>query len=301
MSDDDRPLDRPAQGPTHPARPRRLPVVGAVGAAALAAAGALFALTTGSSSSGAAATAPSTTRNSATEHRAESGRGAERRGIGGRVTAVDGKSLTVDGRPRHLPRHGPAHKSGTAGAGRAERGPASSYTVTTTGATKIMKLTDGSVSDLATGDTVVVVGKSSDGTVAAERIVQIEPEHHAAGRRGPHGPPEGMPSHARNGAHHGTANRARRAPNGRPVVGTVTGVDGSTVTIRTTAGDTTKVTTTSDTTVEVTRRIAVSSIHVDDTVRVVGTVTGSEVAATTIVVGDDGIRGPAGRPGRPGH
>jgi hypothetical protein len=265
----------------------------------------LFVVTAGSSSSGAAAAASPTTRNgTGGQKTGEIGSAPDPSGIRGVVTAIDGKTLTVDGRPEPRARRGPDGKGGPAtpdrSGARGERRPTVGYTVTATDATKIVEVPDGAVSDLAEGDLVVVLGKSSDGTVAAKRIVRTERELLAADRRAPQGRPEGMPNRARNGENHAAAKRGRRGPHGRPVIGTVTSVDGSTVTIRSAPGDTVKVTTTSGTTVEITRRIALSSIRVGDTVRAIGHVTGTSVAATTLVVGDGAPVGPCGRPGRPG-
>ena len=74
----------------------------------------------------------------------------------------------------------------------------------------------------------------------------------------------------------------RGGPGGGFTAGQIASIDGSTVTVTTRAGSTVKVTTDASTTVQVTKQIALSDLAVGDTVRVVGTVDGSTVAAQSI-------------------
>ncbi|HET8931333.1 MAG TPA: DUF5666 domain-containing protein [Acidimicrobiales bacterium] len=292
----------PAPGRSAGAR-RRL-ITGALTGAASVLAAVMLTLTTGSSPSDAAAVASSTTHNDPSSPQSGPDTDVTRKGIIGTVTAIDGTTLTVDARPKHLHRRGSKGSGESTGPDRSgardEPGTTTTYTLTTTDATNVIELTDGTVSDLAEGDTVVVAGKASVGTVAAKRIVQTEREPVPDGQAGPDGPPEANPGPPQDGAEHDGAHQGRRPLRGRLTFGTVTSVDGSTVTIRKASGETLRVTTTPDTAVEVTPQVDFSAIEVGDTVRATGKVSGTKVAATRIVGGDDAVFGPGGRPGRPG-
>lgn len=295
------PSPGPDVAPDRSTRTRRWPITVALTGAAMVLAAVMLTLTTGSPPSGAAAVAPSTTSNDASHRSNGPDAGTRRRGIIGTVTAIDGKTLTVDARPKRLARRGPSgngESTAPGGSGAPERR-GTTYSVTTTDTTKVVELTDGTVSDLAADDTVAVAGRSSSGTVAARRIVQIEREPGTDDRRGPDGSVEGGPGRPRNGTDHDGAHRRRHRLLGRLTFGTVTSKQGSEVTIRKASGDIVKVTTTADTTVLVTRQVDFSSISVGDTVRAIGRVSGTDVAATAVVVGAAAF-GPGGRPGCPG-
>src|SRR5262249_28517222 len=71
--------------------------------------------------------------------------------------------------------------------------------------------------------------------------------------------------------------------------GTITQVDGSTLTVKTMAGDTVKVTTSGNTNIVLTKDIKLSDLAKGDTVRVIGQSDGDIVTAQSVVRGDAGV------------
>ena len=147
-----------------------------------------------------------------------------------------------------------------------------SYTVDATNA-KVMKAATGSapttsaVSDIAVGDTVMVQGTTSGTTVTATNIMDGQfPD------RGGPGGPGGM---------------------GGGVMGTVSAINGSTLTISTKDGGTYTVDASSATVKASGTTSSVSAIKVGDTVRVGGTVTTASMTAKNI---DDGVPTPPAAP-----
>ncbi len=252
------------ENPLPPARRRPRMWVGA------AAAG-LALLVGGAAAAGAARsdTAPAT----ATEDGAgDQGRGAdagERCGPGGpggrghgargTITAIDGTTLTVE----------------------SEDG--ATVTVTTSDDTRVTEATEGTLADIATGDTVRVMGpEGDDGRVAARAVIEVPARDEAAEGEAPEGGPG----------------------RGRGLVGTVASVDGTSLTVTTAAGETVTVTTDDDTEVAVIAALAVADLEVGDEVgvRAVADDDASDgsVAAQGIMVGEPLGLGPHGGPGGPG-
>jgi hypothetical protein len=176
------------------------------------------------------------------------------RGAQGKITAVKGSTLTLDSTDFS--------------------GATTTMTVTTTADTKVTETVAGSVSDIAVGDNVFVVGESTGSAVTATNIVD-NGERTTVFRNRANG--QGGPGFA--------------GPGGRGsfTAGAVTSVDGSTITIKTVAGDTVTVSTTADTKVTVTKTIKLSDLAVGDTVRVNGTTTGTTIAADAIEKGELGF------------
>ncbi len=238
--------------------PRRWLAAGAV-AAVLTVGGVVGVNLLSGSSPSQAATPGATSGTTATSTAANGPQRGPRPGVGGEITAIDGSTITVSSMGRKP--KGQASDSAPA---------KKTFTVTTTAKTTFSKVTDGTVGDLAKGDTVVVDGTNSNGTIAAKQIHQTEK----------------LPDRNKNGA-----SAPCRGPKGDHTLGTVSAVSGSTVTISTTSGDTVKVTTTSDTKVSVIEKTSISDLAKGDMIRVQGTVSGTTVAATAVT------QGPAGGPG----
>ena len=201
--------------------------------------------------------------------------GGMRRGAGGTISAIDGSTLTLEGREGEA------------------------VTVTTTDETTVRDAAEGAVPDIAEGDHVVVMGAEADGAVTAVRVVdlgELDPE--ADRPEGAPAPPEGEAPTPPEGAPDG-------GRPGRPTAGTVASVDGATFTVTTAEDETVTVTTTDETEVTVVTEIAVSDLAVGDEIRVGGEVTDGTVAADRITRGDlplaggrhHGPGGPGGRPG----
>lgn len=137
------------------------------------------------------------------------------------------------------------------------------------GDTRYLATTEGSLADVAVGDKVGILGEpTADDTIAAFHIVTGEDLRGGEGRPGGPRPDAGDEAAGEDEGHgpggHGIdGHRHHRA-------GTVTAVDGTTLTVETVAGDTLTVTTSEPTTVSVTREIALADLAVDDQVRVFG-------------------------------
>lgn len=140
-----------------------------------------------------------------------------------------------------------------------------SVEVTTTDGTEVSISQSQSADDIDEGDTVMVIGQSSDGSsVTAERVVERSGDDNAA-QGGPGGPGGGM----------------------GPITGEVSSVDGDTFTVSTDSGDVT-VTMTSDTTVVVERQGSVSDLSQGDEVFVhTETADDGSTWAERIITGDD--------------
>lgn len=213
--------------------------------------------------------------------------GANSAGPGrGEVTAIDGSKLTVRATD--------------------QQGATSTVVVETTAETEVTESVDGSLADLKTGDTIIVMGDEASGSITATSITAGEM---AFGGRGaqqglPEGfePPEGFrpPGGAAGG---GTAPQ-QPADGQRPggfTAGEIASISGSTITISGQDGETVTVTTTPETTVRVTKTLAVSDIDVGDTITAMGETSEGVVKASVIRIGDLGFGGPRGRgfPGGP--
>jgi hypothetical protein len=184
-------------------------------------------------------------------------------GTFGSITSIDGAKLTLataDGR---------------------------SATVLTTAATMVTTSATGAVADIALGDNVTVMGPTTTGAVVAQRITDSGSDASTPGVPG--GP----------GAPGGPGGPVGNSPAG-PLAGAVTGLDGSSLTVRTPAGGTVKVTTSSSTAVLVVRSSTLQALEVGQHV-LVGGATGSDgvVTATSIRQGGGGFGPPPGAAGEP--
>jgi hypothetical protein len=203
------------------------------------------------------------------------------RGTRGTITGVDGSTITVDATDAN--------------------GGSSTVEVTTDSDTRVTEAVAGTVSDIAVGDTVMVEGSTSGTSIAATAIRDVGDQAIGAGAMGAQPPDDGSaPTGAPGGGEMPNGGQAPSGdqsgqvpPNGRPgggqgTFGTVTAVDGSTITIEMQDGTTMTVSTASDTTVTVTREISVADLVTGDTISVTGTTSGSTVAATSIRRGEIG-------------
>lgn len=186
-------------------------------------------------------------------------------GIGGKVTAVTGATFTVAA-PTHNGRCAPDASQATAPT-------TTTYTVTTTDATRFAKRSKGKVSDLSKGDNVMVI--KGDSTVAT-RIDEV-----------PNSGPGQKVS--------GTSKRLPRDDRaGRALFGTVASVNGTSIVVRNATGTSTTVSTNAKTVVTVLVKVDAAAVKSGDRVRVDGTVSGTNVSAKQVIIGDL-------RPPRPLH
>jgi hypothetical protein len=201
-------------------------------------------------------------------------------GAAGKITAINGTTLTLQDQQNQ------------------------SVQVTTTGSTRITVSKTVAVSDIAKGDRITVTGTQSGTTVAATRITIADLQGGNSQRtggpgrfNGEGGPPPGgfngqggPPVTDANGNPTGNASGStNRRPSGF-AGGTVTSVNGGTITISSFDGSTMTVTTTSSTTVTKSVQGSFSDLKVGQTVRAMGS-TGSDgtVAATSINEGMGGF------------
>jgi hypothetical protein len=212
------------------------------------------------------------------------------RGAAGTITAIDGKTLTLETRDF----------SGDTGTTK----------VVTTDDTKFTEMVDGKVSDIKVGDNVLVTTDDTTGAASVTATNIVDNGDQQAGffrqRSGaaPDGqaPPDGqVPPDGQNG----TGPGFRNFGNGGFRAGEVTSVDGSTITIKTVQGDTVTVATNADTKISVTKEISLKDLKVGDTVRAEGTTNDGTVTADSVRKGElGGFRGafPGGRgPGNGGQ
>jgi len=207
-------------------------------------------------------------------------------GASGEITAIDGTTLTVKDRQNK------------------------SVKVTTTASTRITIEKTVMVSDIAKGDRISVNGTQSGTTIAASRIavLDMQPRGNRRGSQGGAkpgsgsgtngsqnglGPPGGFNGQGGppgTGAIGNSVGGANRRQLGGFAFGTVTKIDGGTITISGFNGSTTIVKTTSSTTVTKSVQGSFSDLKVGQNIRAVGT-TGSDgtVAATSINEGTGGF------------
>jgi hypothetical protein len=264
----------------------------AIGAGVIVVAVAAFFVTKSIAGSGGSTPAAASTGNGQTSNGGAGGYGGQSGsggfqgrfpGTSGQITAIDGTTLTVKDRRNQ------------------------SVKVTTSDSTRVTIEKTVTVSDIASGDRISVTGTKSGTTVAASRIAITDLQLPAPGSgsqsgttpgSGPNGSQNGFgPPGGFNGrggppatdANGNPINRANRRPGGF-TFGTVTKVDGGTITISGFDGSTTTVTTTSSTTVTKSVQGSFSDLKVGQTVRATGA-TGSDgtVAATSINEGSGGF------------
>lgn len=212
-------------------------------------------------------------------------RGMGQNGVSGTVSAIDGNTITVR-----------AEQFGTGGSGSGDTPKTITYTVTTSNATKVTESVAGSLSDLAAGDTVIVSGAESNGTIDAARIAQVDSSRF--GRGGQSGPGTGP------GSGPGSGRFGNEQEPNTITFGKVRSVSGDTMVIDGASGNTLTVMTTSQTPVMITKKLELSSLKVGDRIRATGTVSGKHVAATAIVIGSPdgfGFGGGGGPGGFGGH
>jgi len=193
------------------------------------------------------------------------------RGTAGKVTAINGTTLTVEAR--------------TFGG----NGSTESVKVATTDATRITETVKGDVSDLKVGDNVLVTATNGDGatSVTASNIVDNGDAQADFFRPGTRSDGNGTPPSFPRGTND------QRGPedsllNGALRVGKITKISGSTITIESVTGETVTVATNASTDITVTKQIAFSDLKVGDTVRAEGETSNGAVSATSIQKGDLG-------------
>jgi two-component system sensor histidine kinase MprB len=223
--------------------------------------------------------------------------GASGRGALGEVTAIDGSTLTVE--------------SG------APSGSTTTLSVEASADTVITESVDGTVADLAVGDSVIVVGVETETGVAATSLVEgggrgfgFEGGAPGAGGTPPEGEvPEGFdpPADAQppaagevpEGAESGE--RPESGPPGGFTAGEIVSIDDTGLTVETEEGEQVQVTVSSSTTVTVSVERTLGDIAVGDSISASGETDGSVVTAETIQIGAGGMPGAGGSmpPGQP--
>lgn len=202
----------------------------------------------------------------------------------GRVTAVDKKTITVEGF-------------------------GGSLTINVTDKTKFTKTVEGKVADIKKGNKVAVMGRpSEDGKTIEARMIMVNPPQMGpfGGRPGgppggpgrpggPGGPPPGGPGGPPPGGPGGPPGR----PFGPPPVGEVTST--SPLTVKVADGKTVTVKTTDETRVMVTKDASLSDVKKDEFIMATGKfVSDGVIEAETVRIGGGPPRGgPGGRPGGP--
>jgi hypothetical protein len=255
------------------------------------------------SSATATATAPQPAGN-ATGPGDAAGRRPFGNGVSGTVTKIDGTTLTVTSDVPDFARGGGSGSG--AGPGSGYGGPptgspstATTYTVQTGPSTTFTKAEAGTMSELEKGQTVIVAGPNTNGTIAATQITQTEGSAFggAAGRGGMPGGGGGAPGSDSPGANgsgtgNGSGGYGRRpglgGPRGGFAIGTITAVKGTTLTLKLATGGTATVTTSSSTKVTVTDKVTLAAIAKGDQIRATGTVSGTTVKATAVRIGELG-------------
>jgi hypothetical protein len=185
-------------------------------------------------------------------------------GVFGTVTAISGNTITVTSKQR-----GPKTATGTAPTTVATV----TYTVDATSATITKNNVAGNISSIVVGDTIMAQGTLTGTNLVATTI-----------RDGQIG--KGM--HGQNGGTTGTSTSASQTPpitgNGQPVVaGTVTAVNGTSLTITNKSNVTYTIDATNAKIVEGQNTITVSSVAVGDMLVVQGTVSGNSVTASSVI------------------
>ncbi len=166
--------------------------------------------------------------------------------------------------------------------------------VLTTSATNVTKVVTGSFRDIVVGDRLVVIGTTSNSTVAADRIVDqgdaaSAPQSQVGRPRQTDALPGGYGGPGANGPVGGGpgANGQGGGPGGmNGVGGTAKSINGDTITLTTNDGSTVKVTTTSSTVVSVVQKSSVGALAVGDSVVVIGKKKSGVLTATAIREGD---------------
>ena len=220
------------------------------------------------------------------------------RGSAGTLTEVDGTVLTLESTD--------------------QSGAKTKITVKTTADTTFTESVEGTVSDLAKGDHVLVMGDTVDGVVSAQRVVDNGelalggPGGPAAGGQPPAGGTDGGPP-AGGPPSDGSARTMPdgSVPSGTPPAGgsfgrpgsftngTISAIDGDTITVATTDGTSVKVSISADTTFTVTKSLTLADLAPGDTLSAQGSTAGDVVTATSVRRGDlgrGGFGGPGGSP-----
>jgi hypothetical protein len=208
------------------------------------------------------------------------------RGTSGTVASIDGSTLTVTSSQDD-----------------------STVTVETSDDTVVTEQVEGSLDDLAVGDTITVMGETADdGSVAATSVVSGDDVGGFGGPGGGGQPPAGaMPSGEMPTPPTGADGEMPTPPDGGQfggrTSGTITSISNGTIVVETDDGEVT-VTTSDDTTVSIVQTLTVADLEEGDTVQVMGqtndagTVTAERIQVGEITSGFGG--GPGGMGGPPG-
>ena len=210
-------------------------------------------------------------------------------GAGGTVTAIDGSTITVENQGRD--------------------GTTTTLTVETDDDTTVSTTLEGSIDDLAVGDTIVAFGETSDDEFVASSINEGMgaiggPVFQGNGTPGADGqppvfidgaapdgsipaPPDAPTSGQLGGPDGGPGGRAGGPMAGQLVTGTITEIGDSTITVETNDGVETVINVDDDTTITVAVDKELSDIDVGSTIRVSGDNTDDTIAATSIVITSD--------------
>ena len=148
--------------------------------------------------------------------------------------------------------------------------------VATTDKSTFRRMATGKLTDLKVGDTVTIAGTTTDNVFTATRISEANGQANVV-RNGP----------AQAGGATGGGPRFFRNGGGDMRIGKITSIAGDTITLSALDGTTVTAKTTASTVVRVTKTITLKSLKVGDQVRVFGTLNGSKVTADEVTKGAD--------------
>jgi hypothetical protein len=191
-------------------------------------------------------------------------------GVFGTVSAVSGTTLTVTAMTRPSP-----NASSTPGA---------VYTVDASNAQVFKNGTSSAVTDIATGDKVMV-----QGTVSGTNVTATVIRDGFGGMMGGRGMPGGQGG---NGFGHGATSTLPIQGNGEPVIaGSITAISGTTITVTNASNVTYTIDASNATIVKGGASSTIANVAVGDNLIVQGTVNGTSVTASSVIDQGSGSKG----------
>lgn len=186
------------------------------------------------------------------------------RPVAGEITSIDGTSFKVN---ETFP-----------------NGDSQMTTVKTDRDTTFRESVDGSVGDLAVGDTVAVSGTTDDDVFTATRITETATQANVFKGERPGMAFEG-------GGERSAPPRVFQAGPGNMRIGEITKVEGDTITLAALDGTSLTVKTTAATDVRINEKITLASLKKGDEVRVIGSMSDDEIVASEVTRGalDDAL------------
>ena len=162
-------------------------------------------------------------------------------------------------------------------------GQTSTADVTTSDKTTFHQVVSGALSDLKVGDSIIATGTTTDNVFTATQVSQNTGRRNfaRAGNFATGAPPQGS-----GGADSGGPRFFQGNANGGEIrVGQIAKIDGTTITVTAFDGSSVAINTTATTTYRVSKTTTFKGLKVGDTVRVIGTTSGTKTAATDVTKG----------------